>query len=243
MPLRFLGTPDRDPGSDEEEEYFFSSVEPVSRSAGSFDDLDHDTRPQEPLATLTVDLPKLPCPAPEPAVLESAWYAFLTQPEQDRKEKAMDVLAKFEPFRHLPPELDALSNVQKSKPPELFLGIPLERKMILKYAAKYDLFVYVNRTKMRPVGWKPRDEVTRDLAVSVDSTAHFVFKDIQVNLWSRLRFDFGYGKPGPGRPFLSLWVLCSNFDSVDERPSPENLAELREELGLNDIKWYLSMSM
>ncbi|EIN09357.1 hypothetical protein PUNSTDRAFT_143807 [Punctularia strigosozonata HHB-11173 SS5] len=91
------------------------------------------------------------------------------------------------------------------------------------------------------VGWKPRHELTPDLVINVDSTADFVFKDIKTCMWHYLRFDLGYGNPDPRTSCMPLWVFCSNFDPLDQRPTAEQLAELRKELGVDDIMWYLSM--
>ncbi|EIN09360.1 hypothetical protein PUNSTDRAFT_134512 [Punctularia strigosozonata HHB-11173 SS5] len=153
-----------------------------------------------------------------------------------------EILSTFEPFSQLPPQLDPHSDTPKSKPPELFLGIPLDEDFIVNYAAKYDLLVYIDQRTLDFVGWKPRHEVTPDLLISLDATADYVFKDIKACLWQHVRFETSYGNPDPRNSCMPLWAFCSNFDPLDERPTAEHIAELRKELGLSDIMWYLSTS-
>ncbi|EIN09341.1 hypothetical protein PUNSTDRAFT_134494 [Punctularia strigosozonata HHB-11173 SS5] len=193
--------------------------------------------------TLTVRLPKRTSPSPEPDPLNSPWYRYFISPNQDdySKRETFKALSTFVPFRHLPPELDTLSTVQKPQPPGLLLAIPLEHDTILSYATKRGLEVYISKKTFDLATAAEKDNP--DVIKSTVSTLHCVLGYLRDCLWSELRFRCGYGRPDPTNPFLPLWVLCSNYDPVDDRPTEEELSLIREELGLDDdIKWYLAVT-
>ncbi|EIN09344.1 hypothetical protein PUNSTDRAFT_134497 [Punctularia strigosozonata HHB-11173 SS5] len=175
-------------------------------------------------------------------IINLSWYRFLMLPESEQKDlDAMAILSTFEPLDHLPQELDGSTGTE-TPPPELFLGIPLDTDMIFDYAYKYELYAYVDKRTMGPLGWVPPEEVTENTVINVDSTTYQVYDDIQEYLWPHVSFKTGYGNPDPETPFVPIFSLCSNRDPLDKRPSAETIAEIRAEFGLKeDPKWYLTM--
>ncbi|EIN09366.1 hypothetical protein PUNSTDRAFT_134516 [Punctularia strigosozonata HHB-11173 SS5] len=176
-------------------------------------------------------------------ITNSPWYQFLMLPECEQQGvDDVAILSTFKPLDHLPQELDASSGTERPTPPELFLGIPLDTRMILDYAKKYELSAYADRRTMGPLGWVPPEAVTSDTVVNIDSTTLQVYDDIREYLWPNLTFQTGYGHPDPKMPFVPIFSLCSNRDPLDKRPTAEKIAEIRTELGFKeDPKWYLTM--
>ncbi|EIN09359.1 hypothetical protein PUNSTDRAFT_44718 [Punctularia strigosozonata HHB-11173 SS5] len=105
-------------------------------------------------------------------IIHLPWYRFLLLPESEQKDlDEMAILSTFEPLDHLPQELDGSTGTETPLP-ELFLGIPLDTDMIFDYAYKYELYAYVDKRTMGPLGWVPPEEVTSNTVINVDSTSY-----------------------------------------------------------------------